>query len=411
MISFELNKCNFPTLLFLVMVIASMSSCANYQLNYANDKWAEDIAPPISEVKERVYLIGDCGNADYDSLQKAVFLLRPALAENEVDDENTSVVYLGDNIYPDGLAPEGHPDRLLGEVRLQTQINTVKRFRGHIRMVPGNHDWYDYGREGLARQEKLIEDGIAKDHPYHTDHDYFQPSNGCGDVEVSQVGDVNIVAIDSHWWLEAHDDGYDWSNCDVQDKVQFEARIRETFDNLKGEDVILTMHHPTHTNGKHNGNFRLKEVLFPTSELYSLLYLPLPLTGYVYSKMRAFVTPQDNKNATNRALQNLTKEIAAEHGQTIVAAGHEHNIQYFYTDDINFIVSGSGSKKSAVAMIGGSEFSYGHYGYAVLDYYNDGSRWVKFYSPNKETNKLEEVFRKKLIYKTELPPADQQVNN
>ena len=136
------------------------------------------------------------------------------------------------------------------------------------------------------------------------------------------------------------------------------------------------------------------QTMFPLTDVNKFFLLPLPIAGYIYTKSRPYINDQDVKNPTNIKFQEIIKSLVKKHGKTIVVSGHEHSLQYIYNDEVHYIVSGSGSEKTAVNLGVGSEFAYGNYGFAVLDYYADGSKWVHYYATEKEG--LVEVFRKKL---------------
>ena len=71
--------------------------------------------------------------------------------------------------------------------------------------------------------------------------------------------------------------------------------------------------------------------------------------------------------------------MSQENDKVVFVSGHEHNLQYLIEDNLSQIVSGSGSKVSAVRNIGSGQFGYGTSGYARLDIFKDGSSTVKFY--------------------------------
>ncbi len=66
-------------------------------------------------------------------------------------------------------------DRKEKERRIIEQMNIVKNFKGQKVFIPGNHDWNESHRGGLAavnRQEEFVEN-------YLDSNDVFLPSNGC----------------------------------------------------------------------------------------------------------------------------------------------------------------------------------------------------------------------------------------
>ena len=82
---------------------------------------ADPPPPPLAAVETRLYLIGDAGApAPGDPVFKAL------AGQLAVDPKHSVVVFLGDNIYPAGLPPEGSPSRKEAERRLDAQIDLVR---------------------------------------------------------------------------------------------------------------------------------------------------------------------------------------------------------------------------------------------------------------------------------------------
>jgi hypothetical protein len=111
--------------------------------------------PGLEDVEVALYLIGDAGAPEPDD---------QVLAALEADigrhPERSTVVFLGDNIYPKGLPDSAAPNRAESERRLQEQIDAVLDAGGRAVFVPGNHDWVRGGAEGwnaIRRQQAYIE--------------------------------------------------------------------------------------------------------------------------------------------------------------------------------------------------------------------------------------------------------------
>ena len=145
------------------------------------------------QVIHRIYLIGDAG----EPFENPVLTLLKKEVE-KVGDEAT-VVFLGDNIYPKGLPPKGHPLRGQAETAINGQIETVKSFDGNTIFIPGNHDWARGGKEGLqwlSIQEQYVEAALDSS-------DVWLPSRGCpGPVEVPVNDKITVIVMDTQWFLQ-----------------------------------------------------------------------------------------------------------------------------------------------------------------------------------------------------------------
>jgi len=381
-------------------IICCLASCASYDMKIAGHKSSWKTNHPtdsISEIYHSIYLIGDVGGAKQNQSTIPLIQLKDQLATDKRDDSSTDVVFLGDNIYPVGMPPLGHENRADAEHKLNVQLESVRDFGGNITFVPGNHDWYDYGREGLRRQEKYIEDYLSQYNETFTD--YFRPSDGCGNVDVMDIAkDISLVSIDSHWFLKDLENEIDFSDCDIKNRREFVSAFKDTMATLQDRKVLLSMHHPLYTTGKHGGRFKLKTILMPLTAVHKSLVIPLPVTGAVVAKMRPYVSEQDTKSKEYTNYRKYITPPVAQHGNTIVAAGHEHTLQHHEVDGIDYIVSGSGSKKNAVGMGEYTKFAYGNYGYGIIDYYNNGEIWLTFYAcGEKDSSEFGTVYRTKLL--------------
>ena len=79
-----------------------------------------------------------------------------------VADKNSTLLYLGDNIYPSGMPTNKDKNRNEAENKLQEQISITNKFKGKTIFIPGNHDWYSNGNEGLKRQQEYVENRLGK---------------------------------------------------------------------------------------------------------------------------------------------------------------------------------------------------------------------------------------------------------
>lgn len=135
----------------LILLVLTLFSCATLDKQIKGNQTDVDISS--KEVEHTFYLIGDAGNASISSSIQALYVLEAALKKSS---RNTTVLFLGDNIYPNGLPKKEDPERELAEHRLQVQINSVKNFKGNTIFIPGNHDWYSNGVKGVKGSRNLL---------------------------------------------------------------------------------------------------------------------------------------------------------------------------------------------------------------------------------------------------------------
>ncbi|WP_428742556.1 ShlB/FhaC/HecB family hemolysin secretion/activation protein [Tenacibaculum sp.] len=366
---------NFSKFCTYLTIIVIVSSCASYKAKYTDKGFAKAIQTE-KELIHSFYLIGDAGNAKMGKTIPSLTYFQKELANAP---KNSTTIFLGDNIYPYGMPGKEGSERALAEHRLQTQIDAVKDFKGKTIFIPGNHDWYN-GVKGLKRQEKMVEKALGGDS--------FLPENGCGLKKVDINDDITLIIIDSRWFIA------DWDkhptineDCDIKTREHFIEEVSSLFKKNRYKNVVVAVHHPLYSNGPHGGSFSVKDHM-----------KPLPVLGTFKNALRSHAGIQTdifNKNYSDFVSRIQT--IADDFSNNIVfVSGHEHNLQYIEENGFKQVISGSGSKESAALIGYGAQFTYGNHGYAKLNYYNDGSAIIEYYSANtKDGNKL--LFNKQII--------------
>ncbi len=382
-----------PTTILAATLLLVLSGCANYHLNYASEvKDWEASTPPTDAPSYTVYLIGDAGAGTTTWTPPALTALRSTLGEAS---EESAVVFLGDNIYPNGLPPKSEPyERTLAETALNHQLESFSDYPGRVFFVAGNHDWQEYGVKGLNRQRRYID-------KRSDDQAALLPRAGCGDpVEVELTDDITIILLDSQWWM-ANWNGEEEINdgCEAKSRADFAFLLQEAMKSNRRKELIVAMHHPIYSNGPHGGKFTFSEHLFPLRELNDNLYVPLPVVGSFFRLLQSSVgTRQDLANSTYKDFRNLLLGQANTIGDVIFAAGHEHSLQYWDKDDQHFIVSGSGSRYDGTKTGNGALFAYGGYGFAQLNYYPDGQVWTQYFQVLEDGSK-------RLVFQHQVKPS------
>ncbi|MCB9350082.1 MAG: metallophosphoesterase [Lewinellaceae bacterium] len=386
----------------LIIGVLLLNSCADYKLHYSREAqgWEADSPNPELALEHSVFLVGDAGELVDGKTSPALILLGKKLRQAG---KNSAVLYLGDNIYPNGLAPKDGPDRAADETRLKAQLDVLKGYEGKINFIVGNHDWYEYGLDGVKRQKRFIEKYLDR-------KDVVLPEPGCGDpVEVELTDNLVLVLIDSQWYLEDWDGHTEINDgCEVKSRDVFQEYVEEAIKGNRNKNMIIALHHPPYTNGPHGGDFTFKQHLFPLTDINDNLWIPLPVLGSVVQFLRGTVGhPQDASHPKYRELANIIISAARKNGNFFIASGHEHNLQYTEQDEQFFVVSGAGSKKSPSRLGKGTEFAYGHRGFAQLDFYEDGSAWIQYWTPEGDGGTGRVVFRKQV--KGPLPDIVEEV--
>ncbi|WP_196889600.1 metallophosphoesterase [Aureivirga sp. CE67] len=376
------NKITFFVISALILVFYG---CATKKVQYAGEfkNYLKDDPYGESQIDYQVFLVGDAGNAMPNDTLSSLSVLEQDLAKAS---DKSSVIFLGDNIYPNGMpSSKKEAERKLAEYRLKAQTDILKGFKGQPIFIPGNHDWR-HGIKGLERQQKFIEEQLNS-------KDVYFPEAGCPLEKIKLTDDIVVIAVDSQWFLE------DWDknpgineNCPIiKTRDKFFTELEDLIKKNAAKTTILAVHHPLYSNGPHGGQFTVKDNFFTFKSR-----VPLPVIGTFMNTLRktSGASPQDLQNKIYNDFILRVSTLAQESENLILVSGHEHNLQYIHKNNTPQIISGSGSKTSGARAVDGGQFSYGGLGYAVLDVYKNGSVWVSYFATKGN--------KKELLYRTEV---------
>jgi len=350
--------------LFFILLL---QSCATNHSQFGSNTSAiiKDNFENPKTISHTFYLIGDAGNATDEKSKRLFPILEDRL---EKADTSSTLIFLGDNIYPKGMPQKGSVDRKSAEEKLAVQMALSKKFKGHTIFIPGNHDWAS-GIDGLEAQEKIVNDYFRKK--------AFLPRNNCAIENATINDDVALIIIDSEWYLQ------DWDkhptineDCDIKTREHFFTVLESELNNNQKKTTIIAMHHPLMSNGKHGGQFSLRKQIFPFESK-----IPLPIIGTAVNFLRktSGISPQDIQSKNYNTLVKRIKTLIGDKNNIIVVSGHDHSLQYIDNEGIKQIVSGAGSKEEAARAIAKNDFSFGHSGYAMLQVLKSGATKVSFF--------------------------------
>jgi hypothetical protein len=393
--------------LYFTVLFLLAFACATYKKQYSKSgrNWADDPPMPSTGPSHVMYLVGDAGNSMPGGSTPVLKYLKTKLPD---ESKNSSIIFLGDNIYEYGMPPsEDETNREVAEHRITEQLEILDDFKGRPIFLPGNHDWRGWGQKGLKRQENFIESYLNKKRGVEDKDDwenYFLPDEGCSGPEVVELNEeVVVLAVDSQWWLGDSDEEPKINEgCEARNRASFRFIFENVVRKYKNQNVVIAMHHPLYTYGPHGGRFTVKQHIFPLTDVDSSLWVPLPGIGTVAQFFRGTVgSRQDVAHQDYKDFRSAVLAGAKKNGTFIFASGHEHALEYIENERQRFIVSGSGSKNSPVLLGKGGVFGSGAAGYSTISFYKGGEAWAQFWEVNTEGTSAKLVFQKKI--KDKLP--------
>ena len=303
---------------------------------------------PLNPTKPfELFLIGDTGDISINKPDPVLETLKAHFSASC----DSAVIFLGDNIYPRGMPPEGNILRKNAEATMRQYHEALKDYPGKIVFISGNHDWNKGRRDGyeyVLRQEKFIQQLFEG-------KNVFLPSGGCpGPVEININPGVTLIAIDTQWWMQKGFRPIGKScGCGVESEEEFFDELINILDANKNNRLVVVGHHPVYSYAIHGGRFKLKHHIFPLTLYDEDAWIPLPGIGSLIPLYRKFLgAREDVAHPRYRRLRNKLKEILCRYPDLIYAAGHEHNLQYICKNQNHFFVSGSGSKTKYVVQQG-----------------------------------------------------------
>lgn len=424
------------SILFLTLILAA--ACSHTRAFYGKEvpedekqqaKYGGENEPEyLSTVKYRVILIGDAGQPADPA--KNEFVLESAREWARAMPAATTVVFLGDNIYEDGMTGPTTEEKR----RLDSQIDIVNATGPKGLFIPGNHDWKG-GKSALKAQDDHIVGKLSAGS--------FYPKNGDpGPVAVDLPAanpSVRLIALDTQWWLRSP--GPDANEVSI---------LRQQLKDQLHTDapVIVVAHHPLQTRGSHGGFYDLRDHLFPLTRwkpdggwwtwIPSPLILGLPggivgllvgepvvvgaafaVAGFkAYPVGRRYLAknPQDLfSEEYGRMRKNLEKAFSESNNSgnpqpLLFAAGHEHSLQVFDGgSQVKYqVVSGAGSKAKLTPVSHNSQTLFAHRqtGFMVVDFKTNNDIWLRVIEPEEEQGVQKNVGKEKARFVKKLVGHD-----
>lgn len=368
-----------------------LTGCATLKTKYDTKEKSIDVTTN-KEIEHTFYLIGDAGKSPINGMNPVLKSFKKRI---DKADKNSSVFFLGDNIYPAGMPDPKDSTQayLVAKSHLDAQLNTLKNYKGKPLFIPGNHDWYTEGLVGLEREQKYIQKALDS-------KDVFLPEDGCPLETIDVNENLIVIAIDTEWYLTNWNKRPDINDkCDIKSREKFLIELESLISKNRQKTTVIAMHHPMFSYGSHGGQYSFKKHFYPKPGVG-----PLPVIGTFLNVLRKTAGPssEDLQGKRYRELRNRVVTLAQYSNKVIFVSGHEHSLQYIVEENTPQIVSGAGAKSGETRLLNGSKFSTGEKGYATLEVYKDGSSRVRFYGLDQDNNE-------KFLFTSEVLPEDKKL--
>ena len=302
-------------------------------------------AIPPDQIALTIFLVGDAGLSGKNCIHRPLCndaVLRALQADvtaraTAIGRDNVVVVYLGDNIYPEGLDTS---DRRTG-ARLDAQVDVVRPSGVRAFFVPGNHDWQRNGVGGQARIRAQAARLAAVAAMPNGPRVALRPRDACPGPEVETFGrTASLVFVDTAWWLQPIQDR---PQCGGENAAL--ARLRDTLSGIV-TPVVVVSHHPFEKSAGKHGTSGFGKQDFAGSENI---------------RMRSKLQKAVHDSSTKPLLW---------------AAGHDHSLELLEGGKAKFhVISGTGfvrSPSTVKCSVPGLVFGVTANGWMVLEFPVDG---------------------------------------
>ncbi|MDQ6756020.1 MAG: metallophosphoesterase [Bacteroidota bacterium] len=371
-------------------VLALLSFCTLLFQSYCQSQTPDSL-------QQRIILIGDGGELA-SGRQPVIWGIRNTIPF----DKKTTIVFLGDNLYQNGLPDESVAGYNTIKAPLDSQIIIANGTDAKVYFIPGNHDWnngYPGGWESIQREQAYIDNFGSKNVE-------FFPKDGCPGPElVNLTPDIALIIMDSQWWLHPYDKPGIESDCPYKTKAQVLTQLDDLLSKNSKKLVLFALHHTFRSYGIHGGYFTLKQYIFPLTDVNPKLYIPLPVIGSVYPITRKiFGTTEDMSHPLYESMIADIEKVIKVHHNVIYVAGHEHTLQLIKDSGYYYVVSGAASKSTRVSKGKNSLFASDKKGFAILDVSKNKNVSASFYTVDSE--KVKQEFNASLFNFSSLPTPE-----
>ncbi|TVZ21987.1 hypothetical protein JM84_0867 [Dokdonia sp. Hel_I_63] len=294
------------------------------------------------EISKSLYFTSHVGNSVGENSQSIL----SAIVKASQKDKEAVFISLGNNTREDGY-PKNSSKREAEENFLTNNLLTpLSGFNGQIIYIPGTNEWNKGGHKNIDDLESFLQDnGEGK----------FWPNDGCPIERETLSDEVELVMVDSQWYLEDWDKHpYINNKCEIKTRDQFMAAFKDELKDEQNKTVIVALYH---------------SVLSSTRR------------GF-FERMGGFSDQSYFNNEMNSFIGEL-ETIASLSEDVIFISGADKNLQFIMDKDIPQVISGAtGKTEKTRAKTKNGDYGSDKPGYAKLNVFKDGSSEVQLFEMN-----------------------------
>ncbi len=258
-------------------------------------------------------------------------------------EDSSSLVIIG-NIVPE----KGYPDKDNGRNKMKDYLednllNNLKGFKGNIILTPGLNEWQLDAPDNIDDLESFLQDNSNAE---------FRPNDGCPLESESLSEDVQLIIIDSQWYLENWDDHpYINHECEIKTRTQFREAFNDELEDNQMKTVLVAVYHPIMTN-----------------------------TKLSFFERMIGSGSQTRRNPQLQKLMGTLATLAQQYQDVIFLSGQDRNFQFVQDDGVEQIIAGvTENPEKAKPIKRHDDYAAYNFGFAKMNVFKDGSSNVEFY--------------------------------
>ncbi|WP_442844835.1 ShlB/FhaC/HecB family hemolysin secretion/activation protein [Leeuwenhoekiella sp. H156] len=283
------------------------------------------------------------GNTSLQTQNPSLEVLNAITAMSQ-NDEKATFVALG-NITDKGYPPKDKDRKQVEEQLKASLLQPLEDFNGNLIFMPGKNEWNKNGHENIDDLESFIQDNSEVK---------FWPNDGCvREIEDLDMDKVELLMIDSQWFLEDWDDHLYLNNkCDIKTRDDFFAKFKDDLKDEQNKTVIVAIYHSVLTRSRQD-----------------------------FFENIGGLSKQDYYSQQRQKLAGTIETLATLFPDVVFVSASDRNLQYVEDDGIPQIISGAAADKlDNVKNAKDGQFASKTNGFARLTVYNDRSSKVEFFA-------------------------------
>lgn len=290
----------------------------------------------MAQQKEEVYSVYVTSNTGLRSDVENKQILSSIIEDSKKGD-SSSLVIVG-NIVP----KKGYPDKDNGRDQLQEDLKKnlleqLKGFKGNVVFTPGYNEWQQDAPDNIDDLESFLQDNSNSE---------FIPDDGCPIESVSLSDDVQLIIVDSQWYIADWDDHpYINNKCEIKTRTQFREEFNDELEDAQKKTVLVAVHHPVMTQTK---------------------------IGF-FQKIIGYGT-QTKRNPQLKELMGTLEALARQYNDVIFLSGKDRNLQFVKDDNVEQVITGvTSDPEKAKPEKDNGDFAAYDLGYGKINIYKNGS--------------------------------------